>query len=217
MVDLIIILLILIPSIGILGFIGINIAIGTELGRNLSGKKYLKMYLVREGSIVKKYIRPFTDFGWLLDKKTKRAWKIPIESKLIRQKRAYIFFGSLDSIEPFDYEEIEEFYELKKGHKEISIPFLRKTNSPNWSFEKSKVVIRQGIEDIKHQFIDEVNKSYTAILPSLDIASTYMFLTGAAIDLVMESPKKKDDYKWLLYIAMAIGGIVLMYYIFNKR
>jgi len=224
--DLMVIIMILVPILAIAGFIGINIVIGTEFGRKILGKKYLKMYLVRESSIIKTYIRPFTDDQWLLDKKLKKAWKIPIESKLIRQKTAYIFYGSLDSIESFTYEEVSEFYNKPKGKNEWSIPFLRLTHKEegrlHWNFEKSKLIIRQSKEPEsentkEYQIIDEVNKSYTPVLPSLDIASTFMFLTGAAIDLVMESPKKKDDMKWLLYIAMAIGGIVLMYYIFNKR
>jgi len=183
-----------------------------EFSKKLFSQKYLKMYLVREGNVIETYILGIQEKGWLLDTKKKCAWQIPAEGDLIRDKKCFFWFGSLESHQNFDFREIPLFTKTKK---EISIPFLRPKFYPNnWTFEKTKFVIRKRKEI---SIIDDVKKIYTPVLNALDMGSLYQFLTGAAIELLMESQKEKKKQDWILWILIAGAAIVTIYFVFNKR
>jgi hypothetical protein len=186
-----------------------------EFWKKLSMQRYIKMYLVREGTIIGEYIRGIKERGWILDKTHRMAWMIPKEGNLIKQKKCYFFFASLESIMPFKYDEIIKKDDLKgkfwDKSREFSIPFLRPAFYPgNWTIEKTKLVLREGKD---YQIIDKMGKVYSPVLPTLDISALYEYLSAASIDMVMESPKSRTDYKWVLYALAGIAILVFVYYI----
>lgn len=190
----------------------------SEIGKKITGQRYLKMYLVRDGRVIKTLIREITESGWLLDKSLKMAWMIPPEGKLIIEGKASIFFGSLEAIHTLEYEYLYEHLELKdifewKEGRNISIPYLKpKITKDTWSIEKGKFILSK---DEKYDFVSKIGKSYTPFLPSLDLNAVYNAMSGKAIALVMKPPEDKEhfDTKTIMWIIVGLGLVLAFIYL----
>jgi hypothetical protein len=181
-----------------------------EMWKKLFNARYIKMWLVREGIIIGTYIIGIKNTGWIIDKNIKMAWKIPKEGEMFRRGKHLFFFATLESIENFKFEKIDELWKEKE---EISIPLFRpKFTEKEWTIEKTSVVIRKGS---KEKIVNKVGTSYKAKLPMLDIPALFQYLEGDTIRMIAASAKQKKNDEWLKWLII-IGAIIVVIWLILK-
>jgi hypothetical protein len=202
----------------------------TELIYIILRRPYYKMLLVKEGLTIGRYIGKIHTRKWIIDTKLKYAWMIPDEGKMIRFKKCFLFFASLESIQPFKFENINDSKVLEECIKEGMIsetkewaltfpipswkqPVISKEKTIIPQKQSTKIILRKGK---KEGTIEKIGKTYTVVKAELDIAMLEDWLTSDVVDWILESPKKKND-KWIKWAIIAIVVIMIVFFIFTMR
>ena len=180
----------------------------------ITSKPYYKLYLLKNGEIVKELIEKVSEKSFIYDKDTKTAYIIP--ENVIKYKLSKIFYADIDNAIPYTYgnkkpknkyatneekeipKELITFAEYEKNKKEDKSRFRKYIVNP---LSSPSVV----------EFIGSNKYFWIAYIPSVLIGK---WMSGESISMLMESPKKENKFGDIGMILIIIGIIAVVWYLF---